>query len=682
MRTSSIAFLACLLQWQGFSDAFTTSPIITTTRQSSVFITPNNVMTSKSSLYSESSSSYFFMNEKETSEEQQNLEIVLFGIGDLRVSDHGGLHAALSSSLKNPENTQILPLLILSTDDTIVNLPGVPSYTLNTATMVSTAIASLSQELKSQYNLDLEIHSGQSISQVMTQLLGGISKDTFSSININVCDLGEADNQMGYHPYPHVVNAACNNDDSILNQFNIQPWSCRLRENPWDILTDETKDTDALPNTFPDYSKLFCQPSNILTPLDSITTSNAKQYKLKGSNTNIPTVQTMLSLFETSLNYLSSDESNLQSKEKQIQQSQNSGLFGTHWGGVHDSICTENDALECLNQYTQVYQSNDNQFINSDYYQTKLNRNEASLEHASLSWMMRSKNNPQQISGDNIILGEVMTRYLAAPLFLGCISKRQIYQAGKNAKQTTSLFSFGTKPSILQDFIEHREWQDLFAAKNILNKLNVHENQDAGALSFHYWRWHGFLCRYAVSDLLPSSSEETSSSEKSSIVLVHGFGASSAQWARAVAALAAAGSSNQFQQALAPDLIGFGQCEKPALSYTQYLWESYASSFVKDIVLQKYKSDEFVIGGNSIGGYTAMACAADDTLLDLSENNKVSGSGAPGTGKCQGLVLMNSAGMILTQEDVDAKLKKEADKGITSKSVAELTRDDLLGPCR
>ena len=120
---------------------------------------------------------------------------------------------------------------------------------------------------------------------------------------------------------------------------------------------------------------------------------------------------------------------------------------------------------------------------------------------------------------------------------------------------------------------------------------------------------------------------------------------------------------------LAPDLIGFGQSEKPPLSYTQYMWESYILAFTKEI---GNKWESYIVGGNSIGGYTAMGVAASDSAV---AGEDVSASGATGSKKCRGVVLMNSAGQIKSKEDIASR----TDGGST---VAQITASDALPKCR
>jgi pimeloyl-ACP methyl ester carboxylesterase len=172
--------------------------------------------------------------------------------------------------------------------------------------------------------------------------------------------------------------------------------------------------------------------------------------------------------------------------------------------------------------------------------------------------------------------------------------------------------------------------------------------------------------------------------KKEGIVFVHGFGASGSQWSKAIKSLSKYLPKeligNETYEVVAPDLLGFGESEKPQLSYTQYLWESYVSSFVKEISVREKRWDAYIIGGNSIGGYTAMGVAADDTVPisdAIAGVNAVSASGAPGTSRCTGLVLMNSAGRILNREEVEKTTGLDA-----LVTVGAETAGDDLPKCR
>jgi len=263
--------------------------------------------------------------------------------------------------------------------------------------------------------------------------------------------------------------------------------------------------------------------------------------------------------------------------------------------------------------------------------------------------------------------------------------------------------------------VESREWHCLLAAKSLLssNHQNSQNKQQStaavGEMSYGYWRWHGYLCRYATSSLLQPQSEDTT---KTGIVLVHGFGASGSQFGKTISELAStlndnssssssSSSSNSTgrdtipQQAMAPDLIGFGHCEKPPITYTQYMWSAFVSDFIHEQTIVNHWNS-YYIGGNSIGGYTSMMTAADDDAnnhvdadanvdanVDADTDDPTStstssplwtSSGSVGSGKCKGLILMNSAGRILTPEE------EVANDNVVS--VAQATINNELGPCK
>lgn len=334
-----------------------------------------------------------------------------------------------------------------------------------------------------------------------------------------------------------------------------------------------------------------------------------------------------------------------------------------------------------------------------------------------------------------------MTRFLAAPLLFGTVSPRQLWHAkgedeedggvkGRSASMLTTLLPFMKKEqNVLKTIAEGREWHRLLAARNMrfdpsyskgkCSNNNNNDEKENGVLRYKYWRWHGFLCRYGVSTLTKGQqSTDNPSNKKDGIVLVHGFGASGSQFGKTINELSkqllssisvsskSKGTTidianDAVDDGLVTDLISFGQCEKPPLTYTQYLWSSQISSFTKEICLHQKQCAEFVLGGNSIGGYTAMMSAADDTLRLRSDRKKakkksrrtelsaggstmiLSSSGAPGTGRCNGLILLNSAGQIRSKEDVDDVMMNLEDEleDVIFKSVAEITASDGLGKC-
>jgi pimeloyl-ACP methyl ester carboxylesterase len=166
-------------------------------------------------------------------------------------------------------------------------------------------------------------------------------------------------------------------------------------------------------------------------------------------------------------------------------------------------------------------------------------------------------------------------------------------------------------------------------------------------------------------------SSNNSDKKKEGVMLVHGFGASSTQWEKLIKVL----EDNEY---LAPDLLGFGHSEKPPITYSGYIWEAYIGDFIKEIAVHKLNWESFVIGGNSIGGFTCMSSAANDAILD---DKAVSGSGSPGTGRCTGAVLMNPAGVIRSKQEIE-NLVKGNTENLLIESVAQITATDCLPPCK
>ena len=130
------------------------------------------------------------------------------------------------------------------------------------------------------------------------------------------------------------------------------------------------------------------------------------------------------------------------------------------------------------------------------------------------------------------------------------------------------------------------------------------------------------------------------------------------------------------KEGLAPDLIGFGQSEKPPISYSIYVWDSQCSDFIKEVAVSRRGWDGYIVGGNSIGGFSAASTAANECAKV--EETSVCSSGAPGTAKCQGVVLMNPAGPIQSRDEVQ-KIEAMVD-GDSSKlaTVAQITAKDSL----
>jgi len=572
------------------------------------------------------------------------LEVVIFGVGDLRVHDHEGLTEALSNCSLG--GRKLLLLFVFDTKQ-LCNIPGASRHTLDTATMLRSAIKSveetilLEQKITTTSPCKLQYYVGDTITCLQNLA------ELFHDVNLHVCDLGEADNSMRYTPYSSIVTKE-HMFSSLDPKIKIIPWSCNLRNEPWD------DDVRNLPDTYTVYKQKYClSDSNILQPLpipkaiSTLTSDNLFH---------LPTFSELVSVEELASLLLSS-RLRTRPTTRELEGDLQTGLFSTHWGTINPQFCSEQDVQSCLEEYN----NDDEEFLKSSWYQSRvITSNQRSLEHAALNRMIMPS------TTKNLLDGEILLRYLSAPLMFGCLSIRQLRKFALNEKKKTGFSFFRRSP--LVDAVESREWHRLFAASCMMKDV-VKYHYKKENITYKYWRWQGFLCRYSISSLVEASSTPDSqeiSSSSFGLVLLHGFGANGAQWEKMIVEMSKKLNAVEMKKissnivAFAPDLLGFGQSEKPFLTYTQYLWESYSSAFLKEIVLDQV--DQYVIGGNSIGGYTAMACAADESLTSSHEGwspsiNVETGfataSGAPGSGRCRGLVLLNTAGKVFTKEDVD-----------------------------
>ena len=544
------------------------------------------------------------------------LDVVLFGIGDLRTDDHGGLKAAIEA-----RDSKILPLAILDPGN-LVNIPGAISSTLDTAAMVSSALLDLQSQLQT-LNLNLKVTSSDM--EAAIQEISSLS----DNIHLHVCDLDSVDNRLNYGSYSRLQGM------DLPDNIHLHSWSCHLRSKPW-------TDISIISDSHPTYALSYATGPAAKPFLSSIPVPQERSMLSEVSA--VPSEDSIAATLKTTLGL----------NDERCAQERTCGLYGTHWGGLAFDSIGESKVLAALQAYADECGEDDEKWVaHVKYVGRHCTRNTKSLEHAAISWMMKGNGKKRTPDTQNLIAGESMTRYLTAPLMLGTLSPRRLWHA---ARKNDAIF-----PSVLQTISETREWHKILAARNIRTDPTY---QGLGNIQYNYFRWQGFLCRYTKAVLTEKS--------KSGMLLVHGFGASGSQWTKVFQEM-----QGKVDAGLAPDLIGFGQSEKPSLTYTQYLWETYLMAFIKDVALNKEKWDTFVVGGNSIGGYTSMSVAADDRVDD---NISVSSSGAPGTGRCIGLILMNSAGQIQQQEDVVA-MRASGEK-TQLRTVAEITSMDALPPCK
>ena len=609
-------------------------------------------------------------------ESQKTLDIVLFGAGDLRTTDHAGLEAALSNT-----NGKILPLCILDTEDTLPNIPMGRSHTLDTASILSSALESLNGKLSSIHqDLNLHVKTGTRFKDVLNDVLNDIKLQhpDVEQVTIHACDLGDIDNKLGYGPLSHLEDF--HNDEF----FTVNKWNCHLRDQAW---KDVELDASSFPSTFVDYETKYglknVEKDTAIEPnVPRILSAEAVRMD---SISKIPSVQDISNLLCSAFDYNLDDNDTVNKLERDC----NSGLYATHWGGLSQDTFTEDRVLEATDIFLGQDHDGDEALVEKLKWwsgkDSKLTRNILSLEHHSMNWMMTGgsespfKSPSDSIKTTSLIEGELLTRYLAAPLLFGLVSPRYILHKANEAavskeitfldKITPPLFKSRDSIEAARTIVEGREWHKLFAYKNRLQHNGKDDNLNVG-----YWRWHGFLCRYVGCNISKGSGN---GAPKEGIALVHGFGASGSQWKKVITELKDTFDGDSEFEALAPDLIGFGQGEKPSLTFTQYLWESYTSSFMKDIAIGKQKWSAYTIGGNSIGGYTAMSASADDTVANNNADPLiVTCNGANGSNKCKGLVLMNSAGKVFKKEEIDSMTTHNGS------TVAEATAMDLIGLSR
>ena len=588
--------------------------------------------------------------------DDSELQVVLFGVGDLRVDDHQGLVRAFEhGNSKNP--AKILPLIILS-DDSMSKIPGVISHTMDTSNMVVEAVKDLQSNLRDNLALELQVVQTK---DSLTKALADILKDQCDSnqqIRVHVHDLGDADNSMGYGTYGPVRKERNNLPPNV----KVSPWTCHLREKPWETV-------ESLPDRYPDFEKKFAAsqmpalPVSVSDMVKDGSMSKAESVPLSsGGKSDDATVG-----IPTSKQLTERIQGKLGLDSEVIKAEVNTGIFQSHWGGLDASTVAESKVFKVLGTFVKDCSEEDALWVkNGQYVASKCPRNPRSLEHATYAWMQRGtgKEAPYPET-DNLLAGEPMTRYLAAPLTLGTLSPRRLWH------MSTRQRPFFVSP--LKTLVEGREWHKLLAARNIRTQPEYQPNSELAVGSetrYGYWRWHGFLCRYAQTPLTSGTKELD---PKEGVLLFHGFGASGAQWNKALQELSTIVREEEPEgvalEGLAPDFLGFGQSEKPALSYSIYVWDAQCSDFIKEVAVAKQGWDSYVVGGNSIGGFSAASTAANE-CAEI-DGNSVCSSGSPGTGKCRGVVLMNPAGPIKSREESETQMMM---------TVAQTSATDALPP--
>ncbi|BBN19275.1 hypothetical protein MPTK1_8g09280 [Marchantia polymorpha subsp. ruderalis] len=192
-------------------------------------------------------------------------------------------------------------------------------------------------------------------------------------------------------------------------------------------------------------------------------------------------------------------------------------------------------------------------------------------------------------------------------LALGTLSLRRVYHEAieyERARGGGWLSPFGfssfTAAAAIND-AKAIEWYQLLA----------HQSREQGrqkGFQVGTWRWRGYLVQYAVvGEMGPP------------VVFVHGFGAFWEHFRDNMKGVAEAGN-----RVWGLTMLGFGRSEKPMITYTDLVW----GELVRDFIIEVVK-EPVILGGNSIGGYTASVVAGLWPSL------------------VQSLVLFNSAGRVV-----------------------------------
>lgn len=109
------------------------------------------------------------------------------------------------------------------------------------------------------------------------------------------------------------------------------------------------------------------------------------------------------------------------------------------------------------------------------------------------------------------------------------------------------------------------------------------------------WLWQRYQTQYKIHYVQAG----VSTPGQAPLLLIHGFGASTAHWKKNIAEL------QQDFEVWAIDLLGFGRSEKAIAPYSGRFWSEQIHAFVQDVIGQPV-----VLVGNSIGGYATLCAAA------------------------------------------------------------------------
>lgn len=228
--------------------------------------------------------------------------------------------------------------------------------------------------------------------------------------------------------------------------------------------------------------------------------------------------------------------------------------------------------------------------------------------------------------------GEVVSGLLSPLVAQGCLSQRLMVHARSTSFSSAgSASGDGDISSRIQDALLGCPLKEEAVRKHWHARVawatpRLQQDWDA---SFSSWR--GYCYRHGV--MKPSEEAVLALAKRGgkrhAFVLLHGFGGSIDQYSGLARELSAQG-----HVVYGLDSQGFGNSEKPPLSFNQYTWRDHALEFISQHVqVSKDNNLPLVLCGNSIGGFAAASSAA-----------------VLGSSGCAGVVLFNSAGRILEED--------------------------------
>ena len=249
---------------------------------------------------------------------------------------------------------------------------------------------------------------------------------------MHACDLGPVDNELGYGSWSALMKVPS-------KRFDVKLWSNSLRGDPW-------SQVGSLSDSFPDYERQYIRDSSPKLPMDiTATTTAASKSFVQTPMSNMPNEQDLTARLTTLIGLESA----------RVEAEVCSGIFGSHWGGMHSETICSSSVLGTLKAYTEDCEEQDAAWsLHPLFNLRKCKANGKSLEHASMAWQLRGDGADEFAKLDtNWLAGESMVRYLAAPLLFGTVSSRRIWHMSTGG----SIFF----QSPLQTLVESREWHSL-----------------------------------------------------------------------------------------------------------------------------------------------------------------------------------------------------------------------------